>query len=205
VRKKRLPPNVKPNPINTLGKTGQDFAGQITAKLEDKLKQPDKCDAILVIDDLDCACDTLRKQLFNEAINQAGNGEFKEVKRIIGFAAPELEAWIIADWDNTIAKHIDFRQNHRAMQHWLSSKHISFQSPEKFSFYDEKKKSCHEKLSELLIESSEQIIEQERYSKSKHTPLLLYDSLKPQIVAEKCPLFREFFMQLQNLTSESLT
>ena len=83
VRKKRLPPNVKPKPINTLGKTGQDFAGQITAKLEDKLKQPDKCDAILVIDDLDCACDTHRKQLFNEAINQAGNGEFKEVKRIV--------------------------------------------------------------------------------------------------------------------------
>ncbi len=52
------------------------------------------------MDDLDCCCNAERKLLFNDTVNQAGNGAFKEIRRIIGFAEPELEAWIIADWDN---------------------------------------------------------------------------------------------------------
>jgi hypothetical protein len=156
----------------------------------------------LVIDDLDCACNINRKQLFNDAIDNAGNGEFKTVKRIIGFASPELESWIIADWENTVAKYIDFRKNQKSMQHWLSSKNVSFQNPENFSSFDESKKSCQEKISELLIDSSKQNIDsfigQIPYSKSKHSPELLIQLLKPDIVSQKCPLFREFFTQLQN-------
>jgi hypothetical protein len=200
VRNKRPPHRVNPNAaVNALGKTGADFAKQIKAKLDDKIKYGNPlCDAILILDDLDCCCNVKRKTLFENIINQAGNGAFNDVKRIIGFAAPELESWVIADWDNTIATHIDFRQNQQAMQNWLVNNNVSFNTPETFSFYDESKNSCHEKLSELLIESSRQT-NQTPYSKAKHTPFLLYESLRPAVVAEKCPIFRDFFMQLQNL------
>lgn len=202
VRNKRLPPKVKPkNPLNALGKTGESFAKQITNKLEDAIKYRNPlCDVILIIDDLDCCCDIQRKIQFNNSVNQAGNGKFEHTKLIIGFAAPELEAWLVADWDNTIAKHINFRQNQQAMKHWLIKNQLSFDKSETFSFYDEIKNACHEKLSELLIESSRQK-NQTIYSKSKHTPFLLYDSLKPEIVAKKCPLFNDFFTELSDLSS----
>ena len=200
VRNKRTPDRVKSNAaVDALGKTGEAFSKQIKAKLDDKIKYGSPlCDAILIVDDLDCCCNVERKSLFNDTVNQAGNGAFKEVRRIIGFAAPELEAWVIADWGNTIAKHIDFRQNQQAMQDWLKENKLSFDTPEVFSFYDESKNSCHDKLSELLIESSRQK-NKTAYSKAKHTPFLLYESLKPDVVVGKCPLFRDFFTQLQNL------
>lgn len=204
VRNKRPPGRVKPNTANdVLGKTGKDFAKQIKAKLDDKIKYQSLPDAILILDDLDCSCNVERRKLFDDTVNQAGNGAFKEIRRIIGFAAPELEAWVIADWENTVAKHIDFRQNHKAMQHWLNNKAVSFDTPETFSFYDESKKSCRDKLSALLIESSQQQINQTVYSKAKHTPFLLHDSLKPDVVARKCPIFRDFFTQLQSLNSKT--
>ncbi|MFI3154773.1 MAG: DUF4276 family protein [Methylococcaceae bacterium] len=200
IRPKRTPSGVKTNSaIDALGKTGEDFAKQIKAKLEEKIKRGESCDAILIMDDLDCSCNVGRKTLFDHTVDQAGNGAFKGTRRIIGFAAPELEAWVIADWENTIAKHIDFRGNHKAMQHWLSNNGVSFDTPETFSFYNESKKSCHAKLSDLLIESSRQK-NQTVYSKAQHTPqLLLAPDLNPDVVAGKCPLFKDFFTQLQNL------
>lgn len=199
-RNKRTPTRVKSNAAtDALGKTGESFAKQIKAKLEDAIKYRNPlCDVILILDDLDCYCNIERKALFDNTINQAGSGEFKNVHRIIGFAAPELEAWIIADWNNTVANHIDFRQNQRVMQEWLIANDVSFDSPEIFSFYDQSKNSCHEKLSDHLIESSRQK-NQTVYLKAKHTPFLLHQSLKPDVVAGKCPVFREFFTQLQSL------
>ncbi len=152
---------------------------------------------LMIMDDLDCSCNIKRKILFDHAVNQAENGAFIKTQRIIGFAAPELEAWVIADWENTIAKHIDFRENNKAMQHWLNDNKVPLDTPETFSFYDDNKKSCHEKLSDFLIESSRRK-NQTVYSKAKHTPVLLHDS-RPDVVIKKCPLFREFFTQLKNL------
>jgi hypothetical protein len=204
VRNKRPPHRVNPNAsVDALGKTGESFAKQIKSKLEDAIKyQNPLCDVILILDDLDCNCNINRTRLFNNAINQAGNETFKDIKRIICFASPELEAWIIADWENTIAKHIDFKQNQQAMQSWLIENNLSFDYPEDFSSYDATKKACHEKLSELLIESSRQK-NQAVYSKSQHTPILLHSYLNPDVVVKKCPLFRDFFTQLQKLNQNS--
>ena len=203
-RNKRPPAKVLLNAANdALGKTGKAFAKQIKAKLDEKIKYQSPPDAILILDDLDCSCDVERKSLFENTVNQAGNGAFKEIRRIIGFAAPELEAWAIADWENTIAKHIDFRENNKAMQHWLSCNGVSFATPETFSFYNKSKKSCYDKLSDLLIESSRQK-NQTVYSKAQHTPqLLLAPDLNPDVVAKKCPIFRDFFTQLQKLSPNS--
>jgi len=68
---------------------------------------------------------------------------------------PEIEAWIIADWNNSIAKHPDFRGRHERMRWWLSTQRkVSFENPESFSEYDSKRDCCREKLSDDLIESS---------------------------------------------------
>jgi len=200
VRNKRPPHRVVAgSTANALGKTGAAFSKQIKEKLEDKIKYSSTlCDAILVLDDLDCGCYIERKALLDNTINQSGNGEFKEVKRIVGFAAPELEAWLIADWSNTIAKHVDFKNNHQAMHDWLAEHGIVFDAPEEFSFYDPSKKACHDKLSELLIEASRQK-NQLPFSKAMHTPLLIYDLLRPDVVINKCPIFRSFFTGIQDL------
>jgi len=71
------------------------------------------CDLILVLDDLDCHGVGERERLFSQTLDEVEAAQ--DIKRLIGFAAPELEAWIIANWDNTIAKVIDFRQCHLAM------------------------------------------------------------------------------------------
>lgn len=105
--------------------------------------------------------------------------------------SPELEAWIIADWDHSLAKHPDFRGRHGGMRHWLSTvKRIPFDCPETFGKYDQSRDTCDQKLSDAIIEASG--CEKPRYSKAEHTPLLLQEII-PQNVKNKCPLFSRFF------------
>ena len=130
----------------------------------------------------------------------------KRLKKFIGFAAPELEAWIIADWDNSIAKHADFRDRCERMRHWLSTqKNVPFHNPESFGVFDAERDTCDEKLSEAIIESTtstEQDRLRPRYSKAMHTPVLLLD-IKPREVMKKCPLFRGLYLFLNRHCQES--
>jgi hypothetical protein len=200
VRNKRTPDRVKANQAqDALGKTGATFADQIKSKLDDAVSYRNPlCDALLIVDDLDCACHSHRTGLFTQAVQQAASGAFANIPCLIGFAAPELEAWIMADWGNTLAKHIDFRQCHSAMLAGLKAQGVNFDDLEGFSAYNEGTGACHEKLSNLLIGSS---LEHNPvvYKKSQHSPQLLLD-INPEIAAKKCPLFRRFFSQLQALT-----
>ena len=52
---------------------------------------------ILVMDDLDCNDATKREKLFLDAIDSIPGTE--DVVKQVGFAAPEIESWLIADWD----------------------------------------------------------------------------------------------------------
>ena len=188
----------KPN-RESYGRTGESLVSQIKDKLKEALRdEPDKCKLILVFDDLDCRDALVQKKKFSDAINETLN-QFNlrnQIPILIAFAAPELEAWIIADWDNSVAKHTNFRKRQERMRWWLATQcHIPFDKPESFSQYDQQKDSCREKLSDYLIEST---IRQDptnvgghRFSKSNDTPQLLF-MIDPQIVKQKCPLFREF-------------
>ncbi|MEP6486030.1 hypothetical protein NDI43_23965 [Microcoleus vaginatus GB2-A3] len=107
-------------------------------------------------------------------------------------AAPEIKAWIIiADWNNSIAKHSDFRGRHERVRWWLSTQRkLSCDPPESFSEYDSKKDCCREKLSEALIESNVQDKvdrDKARFSKELHTPLLLRE-IDPNEVQKKMPV-----------------
>lgn len=209
VRNKRPPSRVKADPAqDAVGKTGAAFAKQIKSKLNDAVRYRNPfCDALLIVDDLDCACHSHRTGLFTQAVQQAADGAFASIPCLIGFAAPELEAWIMADWDNTLAKHINFRLRHYAMQTWLKSQGVNFDDLEHFSAYNAVTGACDQKLSDLLIESSRLPIESSLqhnpvvYKKSQHSPLLLLQ-INPVVVAKKHLLFRHFFHQLQILTAE---
>jgi hypothetical protein len=188
-------------PIRGYGKTGKSLIEQIQKELPIALQsKDDKCDVILVFDDLDCRDHKQQKQKFLEAIKKIDNTD--DIPIIVAFAAPELESWIIADWDNSIAKHSDFRTRHEKMRYWLSKEcKIPFGNPESFSEYDHIRDCCQEKLSELLIESTtredDSNVEQIPFSKKEHTPLLIM-SINPDIVNKKCPLFRSFYNELRN-------
>jgi hypothetical protein len=195
IRPKRVPNKVQKK-RQALGQTGESLAKQIEQELHNALSHGGHCDLILVLDDLDCHDSHARTKLFLDAIKQVEAAQ--GIKCLIGFAAPELEAWIIADWDNTIAKHIDFRQRHLAMQWWLSTQNdVQFDAPESFSHYDSAKGACQDKLSERLIEAA-LVYGQSKYSKAIHTPMLLIEYLNPQTVSNKCPLFRNFYTALLN-------
>jgi hypothetical protein len=134
-----------------------------------------ECDVILVIDDLDCRSETHTRERLLSAIDSVhGAGA---IAGFVGFAAPELESWILADWDNSVAKHQDFRGRHNRMRHWLSTnKNILFDAPESYGVYNSDKDSCNEKLSDAIIESTMLHTDDKfhpRYSKALHTPTLL--------------------------------
>ena len=205
-------PGPKPGKVSGYGKTGKSLIAQISKELPIALKnEPNKCELILVFDDLDCRdTDTEKyKNMDREKILDAIREQYlaaiskipecDNINKLISFAAPELESWIIADWDNTIAKHPDFRNRHERMRWWLSTqRNIPFDNPESFSEYDLTRDCCQEKLSEALVESS--ILKEfdssySRFSKGLHTPLLLL-KIRPDEVQRKCPLFREMYNYL---------
>ena len=190
----RRKPGPRPSNVPGYGKTGRSLAEQIEKLLFESLKAKDCCDLILVIDDLDCHDRDVRRELFDKSIgkvDQAAN-----IEHYIGFASPEVEAWIVADWDHSVAKDPDFRGCHAQMRHWLSTqKAVPFDRPETFSNYDRDKDSCRDKLSDAMIESSIYCGAQARYSKGDHTARFLRQ-ISPEVVSGKCPLFRALRQRL---------
>jgi len=189
-----------PRPGFTLpgyGKTGESLASEIRDRLPDVLARNEECDVILVIDDLDCRNEIAQQDRLLSAIDSVHG--VRSVTRFVGFAAPELESWIVADWDNSVAKHQDFRGRHNRMRHWLSTvKRIPFNTPESYGVYNAAKDSCDEKLSEAIIESTMQHPEDKhrpRYSKALHTPTLLL-MIDPEVVKDKCKNFRKIHLFL---------
>jgi len=186
IRKPGPRPGIKPAGY---GKTGKSLIVEIKNRLEDSLSAGDRCDKILIIDDLDCREESVWREKFIHAADSVKDSA--PIEKFVGFAKPELEAWIIADWNNSLAKHPDFQGRHEGMRHWLSTeKHIPFDCPENFGIYDKSRDTCDQKLSDAIIEASER--EKPRYSKAQHTPILLQQT-DPQIVKSKCPLFSQLF------------
>jgi hypothetical protein len=201
----RQKPGPKPGKGNSYGRTSQSLIEQIIKELPIALRyEPNKCNLILVFDDLDCRTPELQENIILDAISTIP--ECTDINKLVMFAAPELEAWIIADWNNSIARHPDFRGRHKRMRYWLrQQKNIPFNEPESFSEYDEDRDCCREKLSQALVDSSvlaEFDSLSTRYSKGLHTPALLQD-IRPEEVQQRCPLFRKLYNYLNHFCSSS--
>lgn len=196
--KRMTPVKRKPGPrpgvvLQGYGRTGKSLRDELKSRLKFCLSH-ERCDIILVLDDLDCRNEVTEENKFLSVIDSIDNS--RTIKRFIGFAAPELEAWVIADWDNSVARHPDFRSRHERMRHWLRTiGEVSFDTPESFGNYDSAKDSCDKKLSDVIIKSTMTNVEDQnlsRYSKGQHTPQLLLD-IDPVQVKNKCPLFAKWY------------
>lgn len=191
----RLKPGPKPTVQPGYGLTGKGLVAQLARILQTALATGDLCDLILVIDDLDCHEPSERRTKLHEAMD--GVTAARNIERVIGFAAPEVEAWLLADWEQTIAQDPDFRGCEQAIRHWMSTaKLVSFRTPETFSHYDANKNACAEKLSDVLIEATEHSCVRNAYSKAIHTPRLLAQ-LSASVVSRKCSLFRNIHDRLR--------
>ena len=88
------------------------------------------------------------------------------------------------------------------MQHWLvSDRQLSFNNPENFGLDPAFPQSYHQKLSNAIIQASEQK-EGTRYSKQLHTASFI-KQLDSAIAQQKCPEFHRFFISLRHLTQEN--
>lgn len=203
---KRLRAGELPKPQ---GYTDKSLLDQIKERLIKKLNFKDTCDLIVIFDDLDypsTATNGLdfaeqKHQKFEDFLSQIwqNHPELKPVKHVIGFAKPELESWVIADWEKTVGKAPEFRERSKSMQHWLVTEcKVSFSSPEEFGLDPKVEKSYHKKLSDAIIESSEKQ-EGKKYSKQIHTARFIKE-LDSAIAQQKCPEFRKFFVSLSQLT-----
>jgi len=207
-RKTPVRPRPGPNPksdrrYHVYGQSGGDLAMQISYFLVHSNPR-DECDAILIIDDLDCQDRDERYEMFQSAVEEVE--AFAEKDRVIGFAKPEIEAWLVADWESTFAKYEDWRAHQVRIRRELSRAYQELtedgdiDNPENFSHYDEGKNACHDKLSDVII----RIILDEadiHYSKATHSSLLLRDT-RSEIVAARCPVFRDLYRQLDGLSNK---
>jgi hypothetical protein len=196
---------------STFGITGERLAKAIKIHLDtalDKAKsennrRPKFPDLILVIDDLDCRNLEIKNQKLEESIEKVlEKKNINNVEKYIVFAAPEIEVWIMADWEHTIAKSAKFKNRQVKMRRWFNTeKHFPFERPESFGEYDPNKKSCKEKLSELLIVSSRVPEDQgKEYKKSEDSPDLLL-LIEKTVLCQKCPMFRDFYYFMQRLNT----
>ena len=195
---RKSPVRRKPGPqapqVPGYGRTGKSLGQQIEKLLSKSLDSGERCDLILIIDDLDCHDPNVRRELFESSIGKVEKAA--EIENFVGFASPEIESWIIADWDHSIATDPGFRSCHGQMRHWLSTqKAVPFAQPETFGIFDEEKDSCRDKLSDAIIESSVNCGARARYSKGIHTARFLRQ-ISPEVVSGKCPLFQELRIRL---------
>ncbi|MFN9614553.1 MAG: hypothetical protein ACK55M_03475, partial [Dolichospermum sp.] len=85
-------PGPKPGKASGYGKTGKSLIAQISKELPITLKnEPNKCDLILVFDDLDCRDPIAEREKFLAVISKIS--ECADIEKFVGFAAPELESW----------------------------------------------------------------------------------------------------------------
>lgn len=204
IKQKRGPKPGKSLKDKALGKTGTDLAKQISHLLPVALQQ-DPCDLILILDDLDCRNEMDAVKIFEETVGDIQ--EAMDINYFIGFAAPEVESWLIADWQNTFAVDYRFRSFHAGLRHRLSTAYnVSFDHPESFSEINPDTDACREKLSEIIIEAVQVKSEKlnrilPHFSKREHSPELLMIA-KAQIIQQKCPIFSKLYHCLNKLGSD---
>ncbi len=181
------------------GKTGKSLVREVRERLQLSLKRENPCDLILILDDLDCRDSGKMTQLMTRAVS--GCLAELELPLCTGFAAPEIETWIISDWQNTFAAHPVFSGNReKAMQYQLSHAYgLDFTRPESFGTYDPQRDSCDQKLSACIAEASIRAASsgETPFSKARHTPEML-SMIDPDTVSAKCPLFRSWWKKLEN-------
>lgn len=202
-RTPRPKPGPRPGVIIYSGNTGRSFTKEIR---DDLLRYWDgSAQAILVLDDADIEDPTSRIAAIEAAVTEAlaakGSAPAVPAPEIsIALAVPELEIWLLADWENTFK--MAFGNCHSAVRHTLSTEWgVDFSHPENFRVIDAD--GQYRKISVIIQEVIRLKCETNpKYSKATDTPRLLLQS-NPAAISRKCPYFRRFWNGMRNLCSPS--
>lgn len=193
-------PGPKPRRVPPVqGLTGKSFVKRMHKQLDAALSRGEFCHLMLFLDDLDCRDAAKQRAAIEQVID--GLPQAAGLPRLIGFAAPEIEAWLLADWHHAVQPD---RKLRKALT-WLSQpdkkQTFRFEAPETFSQYEATKDSCQEKLSTLIQDAM--LADKIYYSKATDTPRLLM-RIDPEIVSQKCPHFRAWFAALSQFCAQTI-
>jgi len=173
-----------PTPVqNSSGCTGQALIDAMLVRLK---KYPPVADVILLVDDADCRfdsnaayeedCGTLQKEI-TSALG-------REVTFVALFAAPEIESWLIADWDNAFASWYG-ADVANALLYALSSQLFPKSSIETYGYPELPEGGCSKKLSDTIREAFIGLPYGKRYSKASDGIEMLR-GINPANVAASC-------------------
>lgn len=204
---RKSPVNNKPGPKprrepRPQGETGLSLIELVKKRLHIALATQEPCQIIFIFDDLDYRDKTTAEQELHTAVQEIlAHHSTTKFQLIITFGKPEIEAWIIANWHNTVGRDAEFRTIAEQCHRWLREKRdVPVDNPESFGL-NPTLASYHTKLSEAIIEAVQTCAAAETqtpYSKALHTPRFVRQ-LNPDQVKAKCPVFRAFFEQLQTV------
>lgn len=188
----KLKPGPKPGKHRSPGHTGTSLVQQIHYFLPIALRNG-VCDKILILDDLDChSLENNYSQKFVNAALESLSG--RPIPVITAFASPEIEAWFVADWENSFKK--EFKGDNIKIRIALTKKYREsrldgtgdIEKPESFSYFSEEKNACAQKLSAVIVDIVWQK-EISKYSKDEHSGRML-QNIDANRVCEKCPSAR---------------
>lgn len=209
------------------GLTGKKLIDHVKNFVQEERFKEERYDMILIEDDKDdrfltiqadgtAAIDEKEWETFKQEVQEQLQKAGVTIPIIMIMAAPEVEAWFLADWDNSFGQ--EYRQILSNDQNqYFSTKfriHINEEilteryknDIESYGYFD----SQYVKLSERIQKSLEEIdfmggysgeypTESVRYSKTKNGGRMLAN-IEPQSVLQKCPhCFREGYYKLQEL------
>ena len=200
-RKKKGP---RPGVAIAYGATGQSLAQEIIRSLSNHGQ--DEADVVFVLDDADCDDPTTKTTALRQAVEKGlaeatRNGHaVRPASVVVGLAVPELEAWLLADWNNTFAKR--HSNCHHALRFALSQAGVDLGNVEAFDCRCET--PAYRKISEVLQEGFNACCPSGvRYSKDTDTRALLAN-VDPARVSQTCPAFRTFWNDLKQATAPTL-
>lgn len=179
------------------GATGESLSDQIRLQIDAAIAQGETCQLILVLDDLDCNNPQQRQDILTQAMVQTLERRTSSLRFWIAFAAPEIEAWILADWRNTFGKDNEFRAI-RSQLRYLLSQRVNWGNLESFDCISPATQR-YQKLSELIIESVLTTNFERYYSKADDTSRLLIQAHADQIQQRCSPHFRGLYQQLEQI------
>jgi hypothetical protein len=175
------------------GNTGESFQREI----QENLKYWDEdgpADVIVVLDDSDCnPPDAILKEFektVTDRLNAMGTDPLPHI--VAGLAVPELEVWLLGDWESTFAK--EYPRCANSLQQELVRRGVRTAEPETFDCRPDAQ--TYIKLSSYVLLPALEGICTIRFSKATDTPRLLL-RIHPETVKQRCFYFRQFWTQLE--------
>lgn len=209
------------------GLTGEALINYILSFVQQKRFQEESYDAILIEDDKDhrflsvqpdgtSSLNVDECNRFKQDVRKKLNDICSNVPILFFFAAPEIEAWFIADWNNSFStvyksqltthqnNYFSFQFRKYVNEQILTGRYAN--SIEEYGYFDGNYKKLSEELQTALRETDflddyQPTTEHKpiQYSKRVQGEMML-EEIDPQIVAKKCSLlFKGNLIDLQRL------